>query len=150
MRDQTGEEEYKMHRSARMERLFRAYASRKGVCVEVLRFVLCGSRVNSDDTPASLELNDGDQIDIYLEQCGSKPVILLYPEAPLDVTVALQLSPLWSFSALYPKPAPNKLAQASGSEVRHFVADNVCWETPHEEENELRQNVPSLFIHIND
>ena len=131
-----------------MERLFCTYASHKGVCVEVLRFIFEGTRLNHDDTAISLELEDQDRIECMLEQQAGKPVILLYPAAALDVTVALQLRPLWSFSVLYPKPAPNKLAQVSGSEVRHFVADNVCRETPHEDENKLLQHVTSIFIHI--
>ena len=38
-----------------------------------------------------------------------KPVILLYPSTPLDATVAIELNPLWSFSALYPRPPLNTL-----------------------------------------
>ncbi len=122
VRDQTGEATYfRLNTSTMMERVFNTYATRKGVSVQALRFLLDGSVVNTDDTPASLELEDGDQIDTMLEQQGSKPVILLYPAAPVDVTVALQLSPLWNFSALYPKPPPNKLEQPSDSEVRDFV-----------------------------
>eukprot|EP00903_Cladosiphon_okamuranus_P013211 g12323.t1 len=55
--------------------------------------------------PATLEL--------FLEQSGVKPVTLLYQPAPVGATVTLELSPLWSFSALYPKPPLKKLQQAA-------------------------------------
>ncbi len=121
VRARTGDETcFKVKPNTRMEKVFNTYATRKGVSVQALRFIYL-VRLNGDDTPASLELEDGDAIDCILEQSAGKPVILLYPAAPVDVTVALQLSPLWNFSALYPKPPSNKLAQPSDSEVRHFV-----------------------------
>ena len=43
-----------------------------GVQVEQLRFLLDGERVNPDDTPASLELEDQDQLDCLLEQTGGR------------------------------------------------------------------------------
>ncbi|CAM9611808.1 unnamed protein product, partial [Ectocarpus sp. 4 AP-2014] len=44
---------------------------------------------------------------------GEKPVILLYPPAPVDATVTLELHPLWSFPALYPEPPLSWNVQAS-------------------------------------
>ncbi|CAM9323482.1 unnamed protein product [Ectocarpus sp. 6 AP-2014] len=71
VRDQTGEETYfKVKKTTRMEKVFTTYASRKGVSVAALRFLLDGSRVGAEDTPTSLELEDQDQIDCMLEQQG--------------------------------------------------------------------------------
>lgn len=71
---QTGEETYfKVKKTTRMEKVFNTYATRKGVQVSALRFLLDGQRVNSDDTPTSLELEDQDQIDCMLEQQGGGP-----------------------------------------------------------------------------
>eukprot|EP00903_Cladosiphon_okamuranus_P007017 g6825.t1 len=71
VRDQTGEETYfKVKKTTRMEKVFNTYATRKGVQVQALRFLLDGQRVNADDTPTSLELEDQDQIDCMLEQQG--------------------------------------------------------------------------------
>ncbi|CAM9866092.1 unnamed protein product, partial [Ectocarpus sp. 8 AP-2014] len=68
---QTGEETYfKVKKTTRMEKVFTTYASRKGVSVSALRFLLDGSRVGPEDTPTSLELEDQDQIDCMLEQQG--------------------------------------------------------------------------------
>ena len=70
---QTGEETYfKVKKTTRMEKVFNTYATRKGVSVQALRFLLDGSRVNADDTPTSLELEDQDQIDCMLEQQGGE------------------------------------------------------------------------------
>lgn len=71
---QTGEETYfKVKKTTRMEKVFNTYATRKGVQVAALRFLLDGQRVNADDTPTSLELEDQDQIDCMLEQQGGGP-----------------------------------------------------------------------------
>lgn len=118
VRDQTGEETYfKVRSTTAMSSVIRTYCKRKGVSMAAMMFLLDGHRVGYDETPASLELEDEDQIDAILIQSGGKPVILLYPSVPLDTTVTLELSPLWRFSALYPKPPSSKLQQASTSEV---------------------------------
>lgn len=59
-----------MKKTTRMEKVFTTYATRKGVSVSALRFLLDGQRVNAEDTPTSLELEDQDQIDCMLEQQG--------------------------------------------------------------------------------
>lgn len=82
-----------------MEKIFSAYAQRKGVSVNALRFLLDGTRISGDQTPKmvraaaiaslkfgtvrivlncvcslllplQLELEDQDQIDCALEQVG--------------------------------------------------------------------------------
>jgi small ubiquitin-related modifier len=52
------------------EKVFKAYADRKGVNESSMRFVLDGDVVKGDQTPKMLELEDGDQIDCMLEQVG--------------------------------------------------------------------------------
>jgi len=71
VKDQTGEETYfKVKKSTRMEKVFNAYAQRKGVSASALRFLLDGQRINNDQTPKLLDLEDQDQIDCLLEQQG--------------------------------------------------------------------------------
>ena len=53
-----------------MYRLQSAYARQRGVPPDVLRFLSSGLNVNDHDTPASLGLEDNDQIDVMLEQLG--------------------------------------------------------------------------------
>ena len=53
-----------------MEKIFNAYAQRKGIDVNSLRFMLDGERVQPTETPKTLELAENDQIDVLLTQTG--------------------------------------------------------------------------------
>ena len=53
-----------------IQKVFEAYASRKGVDVAALRFLLDGERISETDSPKMLELEDEDQIDCVLQQLG--------------------------------------------------------------------------------
>ena len=53
-----------------MSRLMNAYCQRQGVSLQAVRFLFDGSRVNSTQTPESLEMEDGDVIDVMMEQAG--------------------------------------------------------------------------------
>jgi small ubiquitin-related modifier len=71
IKDQSGEETYfKVKRSTKFCKIFNAYASRKGVDVNSLRFLSDGDLVKHYLTPLLLELEDQDQIDAVLEQIG--------------------------------------------------------------------------------
>jgi len=68
---QNGEEtQFKIKKTTKMGKVFKAYAERKGISQQTLRFLLDGERVNDDQTAKMLELEDGDQIDAVLEQVG--------------------------------------------------------------------------------
>ena len=68
---QTGEETvFKIKKTTKMTKVFSAYAQRKGVESNSLRFLLDGERIADDQTPKTLELEDQDQIDCVLEQLG--------------------------------------------------------------------------------
>lgn len=69
--DQTGEETFfKIKKTTKMQKVFDAYSSRKGVQANSLRFLLDGERIEPNQTPKMLELEDQDQIDCMLEQTG--------------------------------------------------------------------------------
>jgi len=71
VKESTGEEiAFKVKKSTKMSKIFDAYASRKGVRSDVLRFMLDGKRIKAEDTPKMLELEDNDQIDVVLMQEG--------------------------------------------------------------------------------
>jgi len=73
IKDQTGEETFfKIKKTTKMQKVFETYAQRKGVQPQSLRFLLDGERIESDQTPKMLELEDQDQIDCVLEQTGGK------------------------------------------------------------------------------
>ncbi|KAJ7077420.1 ubiquitin-related domain-containing protein [Mycena belliarum] len=67
----TGEEVFfKIKRSTKLSKLQGAYASKVGKDVGSIRFLYDGSRINDDDTPSSLEMEDNDTIDVMVEQVG--------------------------------------------------------------------------------
>ena len=67
----SGEETYfKIKKSTKMGKVFETYAQRKGVQAASLRFLLDGDRIQADQTPKQLEMDDQDQIDCMLEQSG--------------------------------------------------------------------------------
>lgn len=53
-----------------MGKLKKSYAERTGVAVNTLRFLFDGRRINDEDTPKSLEMEEEDVIEVYQEQVG--------------------------------------------------------------------------------
>ena len=71
VKDQNGFETFfRVQRKTKMRKVFSAYATKVGVPLDALRFLLDGQRVDPADTFQTLELEDGDQIDCVLEQRG--------------------------------------------------------------------------------
>ncbi|EAU83554.1 hypothetical protein CC1G_04810 [Coprinopsis cinerea okayama7 len=67
----SGEEVFfKIKRSTKLSKLQGAYASKVGKDVNSIRFLYDGSRIQEDDTPASLDMEDNDTIDVMVEQVG--------------------------------------------------------------------------------
>lgn len=72
VKDQNGEEFFfKVKFNTKMGKVFEALAGRKGIRRGALRLLCDGRRITDDDTPLTLELEDGDQIDCLLECSGS-------------------------------------------------------------------------------
>ncbi|KAK0394495.1 hypothetical protein QR680_000771 [Steinernema hermaphroditum] len=53
-----------------MGKLKKSYADRTGVNVNSLRFLFDGRRINDEDTPKLLEMEEDDVIEVYQEQVG--------------------------------------------------------------------------------
>ncbi|KAF7290809.1 Ubiquitin-like domain-containing protein [Mycena indigotica] len=71
----TGEEVFfKIKKSTKLSKLQGAYASKVGKDVGSIRFLYDGSRINDDDTPSTLEMEDNDTIDVMVEQVGGAAV----------------------------------------------------------------------------
>ncbi|KAF8633118.1 hypothetical protein AX15_001499 [Amanita polypyramis BW_CC] len=72
----TGDEVYfKIKRSTKLSKLQGAYANKVGKDVGSIRFLYDGVRIQDDDTPASLDMEDGDTIDVMVEQVGGRGAI---------------------------------------------------------------------------
>ncbi len=71
IKTQDGSEMYfKIKQSTKMQKVFDTYAGRKGFSASTLRFLYDGHRINSNDTPKMLEMEDQDQIDCKIEMSG--------------------------------------------------------------------------------
>jgi len=67
----SGEEVYfKIKRTTKLSKLQGAYANKVGKDVGSIRFLYDGARINDDDTPQSLDMEDNDTIDVMVEQVG--------------------------------------------------------------------------------
>ena len=47
-----------------------AYCQRQGLSSNQCRFIFDGERLKDDDTPDKLEMENGDEIDVMVEQTG--------------------------------------------------------------------------------
>lgn len=47
-----------------------AYCTRQGLSGNQCRFIFDGERLKDDDTPDKLEMENGDEIDVMVEQTG--------------------------------------------------------------------------------
>ena len=71
LRDQTGEETFfKVKTTTKLDKVFNAFATRKGVAASDLRFLLEGARVRGDQTVADIGMEDDDQIDCMCRLSG--------------------------------------------------------------------------------
>ncbi|KAI0033206.1 small ubiquitin-like modifier [Vararia minispora EC-137] len=76
----TGEEVFfKIKRSTKLSKLQGAYANKVGKDVGSIRFLYDGSRINDDDTPSSLEMEDNDTIDVMVERAYPLTALTLVP-----------------------------------------------------------------------
>ena len=56
-----------------MHKVYKSYAQQKGIQLSSIRLLMDGDRLDVDDmkaTPKSLDMEDGDQIDVMLAQTG--------------------------------------------------------------------------------
>jgi len=60
----------KVKANMRFAKIFEAAEKKFGKEAGTFRFTYEGTRVNAEDTPASLGMEDGDQIDAFLGQVG--------------------------------------------------------------------------------
>ncbi|KAL5330738.1 hypothetical protein ACEPPN_000259 [Leptodophora sp. 'Broadleaf-Isolate-01'] len=69
--DQSSQEIFfKIKRSTQLKKVMNAYCQRQGLDMKAVRFLFDGDRLQEDETPASKEMEDGDVIEVFLEQLG--------------------------------------------------------------------------------
>jgi hypothetical protein len=68
--DNNNEIFFKIKRSTKLEKLMNAFCERQGKAPNSVRFLFDGSRVQPSDTPDTLEMADGDTLEVHQEQVG--------------------------------------------------------------------------------
>ena len=61
---------FKLRFNTRLGRVMNAVCQRMGVSIHAVRFLFDGERIRENQTPRELEMEDGDVIDVVLEQVG--------------------------------------------------------------------------------
>merc|ERR1712002_1009882 len=61
---------FRVKQTTMMGKLKKSYSERVGVPVTSLRFLFDGRRINDDETPKALEMEQADVIEVYQEQTG--------------------------------------------------------------------------------
>ncbi|KAI9320185.1 ubiquitin-related domain-containing protein, partial [Dichotomocladium elegans] len=61
---------FKIKQTTPLRKLMEAYCERQGKSNDSVRFLYDGHRVLATDTPQSLAMEDGDTIDVMVEQIG--------------------------------------------------------------------------------
>lgn len=79
--DNNNELTFKIKKSTKMEKLMEAFCERHGKALRAVRFLFEGERIQGFQTPESLEMEDGDTIEVYHEQEGGDG---LFSEAPVS------------------------------------------------------------------
>ncbi|KAF7988155.1 hypothetical protein HCN44_007649 [Aphidius gifuensis] len=62
--------QFKIKKHTPLRKLMNAYCDRGGLAIAAVRFRFDGEPVNESDTPASLQLDEGDTIEVYQQQVG--------------------------------------------------------------------------------
>ena len=63
---------FKIKKSTQLKKLMDAYCQRQGFSNNQCRFIFDGERIKDDDTPTTLEMENGDEIDVMVEQTGGQ------------------------------------------------------------------------------
>merc|ERR1712178_603978 len=62
--------QFKIKKNTQLRKLMNAYCDRQGLDVNQIRFRFDGTPINDTDSPASLDMEDDDTIDVFTQQTG--------------------------------------------------------------------------------
>ena len=68
--DGTGSTLFKVKRTTKLDKVFKAFCNAHGMERPVYRFLFDGSNLLGDETPGDLDMQDGDSIDCVIAQVG--------------------------------------------------------------------------------
>ncbi|KAF5301720.1 hypothetical protein FQA39_LY10651 [Lamprigera yunnana] len=64
--------QFKIKKHTPLRKLMSAYCDRAGLSMQVVRFRFDGSPINETDTPTTLDMEEGDTIEVYQQQTGGE------------------------------------------------------------------------------
>lgn len=70
--DNNNEVFFKIKRNTKLEKLMLAFCERQSKAMNSVRFLFEGQRVQPTDTPETLEMADGDTLEVHQEQVGGR------------------------------------------------------------------------------
>ncbi|KZZ97987.1 Small ubiquitin-related modifier, SUMO [Ascosphaera apis ARSEF 7405] len=68
--DNNNEVFFKIKRTTHLKKLMDAFCDRQGKDPSTVRFLFDGTRVQAEDTPNTLDMADGDTLEVHQEQIG--------------------------------------------------------------------------------
>jgi Ubiquitin-2 like Rad60 SUMO-like len=70
VKDSNSEIYFKIKRTTRFEKVMNAFCDRQGKNLATSRFVFDGDKLDKDDTPEKMNMEDGDMIEVFEQQLG--------------------------------------------------------------------------------
>ena len=61
---------FKIAKHTALKKLMLTYCERAGLDIQTIRFSFDGARINESDTPKSLDLQEGDTLEVFMQQTG--------------------------------------------------------------------------------
>ena len=65
-----GEVFFKIRKTTPLLKLMNSFCTRQSKSIDSVKFLLNGQRINKEDTPEMLDMEDGDTIDVVMQQTG--------------------------------------------------------------------------------
>jgi len=115
--------QFKIKKHTGLKKLMSTYCERAGLALQTIRFSFDGTRINEGDTPKSLDMEDGDTIEVFQQQsgggCCSVP-LSPQPTLPLQLLI-LQLSYSTTSAAIGYSNNPNNNTTTQQKQSIHIL-----------------------------
>ncbi|KAF9804633.1 hypothetical protein SFRURICE_014541 [Spodoptera frugiperda] len=106
--------QFKIKKHTPLRKLMNAYCDRAGLSMQVVRFRFDGQPINENDTPTSLEMEEGDTIEVYQQQTGGAPLVVM-------VSKSQTLSP----AHYLPRQRRSHQVSTNTAQYAHFVFNTL-------------------------
>ena len=85
--------QFKIKKATPLRKLMNAYCDRCKLAQNTIRFMFDGSRIDETDTPKSMDMEDGDTIEVFTQQSGGgRPQLLSSCQSSTAAAAAAHLT----------------------------------------------------------